>query len=176
MNVSVQTGGIWTPQGMYWEAGPEVSKRQVLDLDLSKVQGDTVRVRMESVPSFWFVDHVGIDYTADRTVTSTDLELTSARDRHDVDVRPLLNTIDDKYYALEPGDAAELQYKVPEIASGLSRTFLLRSTGWYHVNTPVTAEPDTQLLQRISNGPYGLSRVAVGRLNDALERFNRSYR
>lgn len=175
LNASVQTGDTWTPAGLFWEAGPEVSKRQALDLDLSKVRGDTVRVRLETVPMFWFIDRVGIDYTADRPVTTTDLTLASARDRHDVDVRSLIERIDDTYYALEPGDAAELHYAVPAVRPGLTRTFLLRSTGWYHVNTPVTAEPDTRILQQIMQ-PFGISRVAVGRLNDALERVNRSYR
>lgn len=174
LNAAVWTGDRWTHQGMYWEAGPEVSKRQALDLDLSGVRGDTVLVRLESVPSFWLIDRVGIDYTTDRPVNVAELQLAEARDLRGKDVRALINDVDNTYYALEPGDAAELHYTVPAVPEGVSRTYLLRSTGWYHVNTPLTADRDAQLLWHVSHDPFGLSRVAVGRLNDALQRMGRA--
>ena len=40
----------WRRQGLYWEAGPEVSKRQVMHLDLRDVGGDEVVVRLEAPP------------------------------------------------------------------------------------------------------------------------------
>ena len=168
LTVSVETPQGWMRQGLIWEAGPEVVKRQVLHVDLAQVRGDTVRVRLESVPSFWLIDQVALDYSADRGVTVTKLELVHARDRQGVDVRARLAAVDDDYYVLETGDEAELHFSVPDVPKGLARSYLLRSTGWYRVHTSLAGVPDSATLRTVSEEPLGISRVAVGRLNDAL--------
>ena len=167
---SVRTASGWRPQGMFWEAGPEVVKRQVLELDLAQVEGDTVHVRLESAPAFWLVDRVALDFTADRDLAVHELRLVSARDRAGRDVAPLIAATDDRYYALEPGDAAELRFSVPEPPAGTSRTLLLRSTGWYRIQTPAVGEPDVATLDAVARDPLGLSRESVVRLNAALAR------
>src|SRR5690606_30846457 len=147
-----------------------VVKRQAMDLDLSQVRGDTVRVRLESVPSFWLLDQVSLDYTADRPVTVTQLDLVQALDRTGRDVRALMANVDDDYYVLETGDEAELRFSVPDVPAGLERSYLLRSTGWYRVHTSMAGEPDIATLRRIADDSLGISRVAVGRLTEALRR------
>jgi hypothetical protein len=168
LTVWVETSDGWIRQGLIWEAGPEIVKRQVLHLDLAQVRGDTVRVRLESVPSFWLIDQVALDYSTDRPVTATQLELVYARDRQGVDVRARIAAVDDDYYVLETGDEAELHFAVPDVPKGFTRSYLLRSTGWYRVHTSLAGEPDTATLRTVSEEPLGISRVAVGRLNDAL--------
>lgn len=167
---SVRTASGWRPQGMFWEAGPEVVKRQVLDLDLTQVEGDTVHLRLESAPAFWLVDRVALDFTADRDLAVHELRPVSARDRAGRDVAPLIAAADDRYYVLEPGDAAELRFRVPEPPAGTSRTLLLRSTGWYRIHTPAVGEPDVATLDAVARAPLGLSRASVVRLNAALAR------
>jgi hypothetical protein len=168
LTAAVWTGDRWAPQGLFWEAGPEVVKRQVLDLDLSGTRGDTVRVRLESVPSFWLIDQVALDFTADRPLVVHDLQLTEGRDRHGRDVRPFIEAVDSQYYVMETGDAAELQYRVPSLPAGLARSFMLRSTGWYRVHQPETGPGDTAMLRRVASDPFGVSREAVALLNTAL--------
>lgn len=104
---AVRTPAGWMPQGMYWEAGPELVKRQVLDLDLSRVRGDTVVVRLESAPAFWLVDRVALDFTTDRDLAVHELPLVSASDQAGRDVGPLIATADDRYYVLRHGDAGD---------------------------------------------------------------------
>ncbi|MFI5280928.1 MAG: hypothetical protein ACHQU1_10550 [Gemmatimonadales bacterium] len=69
LTVSVRTRSGWTRQGIFGGAGPEAVKRQVAELDLSQVAGDTVFVRIESAPSFWLVDRIAMDFTAERSVS-----------------------------------------------------------------------------------------------------------
>jgi hypothetical protein len=173
LGVTVWTGDRWQSQGLFWEAGPEVVKRQVLDLDLSAVRGDTVRIRLESVPSFWTIDQVALDFTADGPLAVRDLDLAAARDLRGRDVRALIGSVDRQYFAMETGDAAELRFQVPDLAVGLARTFLVRSTGWYQVRVPRTGVADAAMLARIDAGRYGLSRVAVALLNGALQAMDR---
>src|SRR3989442_56638 len=50
LSAAVLVDGRWQPQGLIWDAGPEISKRQRAGPDLRGAVGDTVPVRLESVP------------------------------------------------------------------------------------------------------------------------------
>jgi hypothetical protein len=50
----------------------------------------------------------------------------------------------------------------------LSRSYLLDSNGWYRIHKPARAVADADLLRRIDLEPGAISRVATGRLNDAI--------
>jgi hypothetical protein len=91
-------------------------------------------------------------------------------------VRARIANVDDDYYVLETGDEAELHFSVPDVPAGFERSYLLRSTGWYRVHTSMAGEPDIATLQRIAEDSLGISRVAVGRLNEALRRLERDAR
>ena len=167
---AVRTGTTWSYQGTFWEAGPEVVKRQVLDLDLAGVTGDTVAVRLESAPSFWLVDRVAMDFTADLPLAVHELPLLSARDASGRDVAPLLAAADDRDLVLAHGDAAELSLRVPERPAGTSRSYLLRTTGWYRIDTPNAGVPDVAALAALGRDPLAISRASVARYNAALAR------
>ncbi len=168
--VSVRTAGAWDDQGLFWEAGPEIVKRQVLDLDLSRIVGDTVLVRLTSAPSFWTIDRVALDFTADREVTVHELSLVSARDRYGLDVAPLIAAVDHRDYALRNGATADVVFAVPPVPPGQARSYLLRSTGWYRVDTPETGEPDVAALSGLGRDSLAVGRASVLQLTAALTR------
>ena len=168
---SVKTDAGWREQGLVWEAGPEIVKRQVLDLDLTQVTGDTVLVRLTSAPSFWKVDRVALDFTADRDVAVQELRMVSAREPDGRDVAPLIAAVDARDYALSHGASAEVVFAAPPVPAGMSRTYLLRSTGWYRVDTPETGAPDLTALAALGRDSLAVGRASVQRLNAALTRF-----
>lgn len=169
LSVAVRNGGSWQPAGMFWEAGPEIVKQQVLSLDLTGVTGDTVRIRLEAAPSFWFIDRVAIDYSAEREMAVTQLQASRASFENGRDVRSDLVARDAQSLALEPGDSAVLEFQAPPVTPGKVRTYLLRSTGWYHIHTPDTGAPALALLERMRTEPYAGSRYSVARLNELLD-------
>jgi hypothetical protein len=133
------------------------------------VVGEAVRVRLEAPPSFWFVDHVAIDYSPERTIALQTLTPRQALDRDRGNVRDLLATVDDRYYEMVKGDEAELIFDVPPVPKGQARSYLLRSTGWYKINSPETGEPDVELLRMIERELGAIARIAVARQNAAIE-------
>ncbi|HEX6432746.1 MAG TPA: hypothetical protein VFZ87_00820 [Gemmatimonadales bacterium] len=176
LGVSVWVGGKWQRQGYIWEAGPEILKRQVFPLDLSRVEGDSVRIRLESAPSFWLIDQVTLDSSAAAPVTVHEVQAQHAIDRAGSDVSDRLRSVDGRYFVMETGDGAELQFPMPELRPGHTRSYLVQSSGWYRIHGPETAAPDRQLLTRVLTRPHGASRVAVARLNDALLSLSRGPR
>lgn len=175
LGVSVWANGRWQPQGYIWEAGPEILKRQVFSLNLSHVTGDSVRIRLESAASFWLIDHVALDSSAPAKFEVHEVQAERAVDRYGVDVGDHLRSLDTRYLVLEHGDAAEMQFRIPPLPPGGSRSYLVRSSGWYRIHTPETAAPDTRLLSRVLTEPHGASRLAVARFNDALLSMRRDH-
>lgn len=174
LQVSVWTERGWEPRGLVWEAGPEVSKRQAMRLDLTGVETGRLRVRLESIPLFWRLDRVAVDYSSaagGSAPSPQGLTATSARMEADGrDVSVPLSSIDGDRLALRTGDAARLEFDVPPVPEGMARSYLVESSGWYRAHTrPSTEAPDPAIVQFEREGTFGtLSRLAVARLNEAL--------
>lgn len=166
--VSVETEDGFERQDLVWEAGPEVVKRQVAVLDLSRVRGDRVRVRLESVPSFWLVDRAALEFGDGGPAAIHALAPESARTTDGRDVAPLLAAIDGREHVMERGDAAEVVYRVPPRAPGAERSYVLRSSGWYRIHASRPGAPDAETLARIESEPGSIARLAVARANAAL--------
>jgi hypothetical protein len=140
----------------------------VLAFDASVATGDSIRVRLESAPSFWLIDRVALDVGPEPALEARDLQLLSAHDRGGRDVRPAIAAIDHRYLTLETGDGAELRFRDAPPAAGKRRSYILHSTGWYRIHTPAADSGDATLLARIATDPWGVSRASAQQMNDAL--------
>jgi hypothetical protein len=176
LGVSVRTGERWKPQGLAWEAGPEVSKRQVVLLDLTGVVGDTVIVRLESVPSFWLVDRAAIDFSPERPVTVHELRPEAALGAGGRSRLATIARADGVADTLATGDSLLVSIPVPPVPAGAERSYLLRTHGWYRIESPESGPPDLPLLARVLDGSDGLSRVATARLQEAVARLDEEAR
>lgn len=168
LGVSLWTGASWVQLGYIWEAGPEIAKRQVFPLDLSRVRGDSVRIRLESAPSFWLIDQVALAAAEADSVSATELWPESAVEVSGADVLGLLHSLDQQHYVMENGAAAELRFRVPDVPRGKARSYLVRSSGWYRVHGPETQPADVAVLHRVLTEEHGASRLSVARFNDVL--------
>jgi hypothetical protein len=173
LSVAVKVGGRWERQDVVREAGPEIAKQQVVPLDLSRVKGDTVRVRLESAPSLWLVDRVAIDYSPAEQFTAREITPARAVDRAGRDVLHLLKAVDEEEYRLERGETADLTFDVPPVPSGRARSYVLVSRGWYRLDVPATAEPQFALLERVLGEPLAASRLVTGDLARAVAALSR---
>ncbi|MEP7325639.1 MAG: hypothetical protein ABI836_06810 [Gemmatimonadota bacterium] len=168
LDVQLRKSGMWVHQDYAWEAGPEISKKQVISLDLTGVTEDSIQVRLESAPMFWLIDQVAIDYSQESPIQVHELTASRAVSDQGEDVSGLLNARDHSYYVMERGDGAELSFTVPPVPAGLTRSYLLRSTGWYRIHTAETDPADLATLAQVSDDRHGASRLEVARFNRAL--------
>lgn len=168
LRVSVLTAHGWVDRGLVWEVGPEVVKRQVVSLDLSDVIGETVRIRLDAPASFWLVDFVALDVGQEPAFSVQ--RLNPRRSGRASLLDDILGSPDGRERRLETGDSVELHFDVPPTAAGhRTRSYMLRSTGWYHIHTATDTEPDLFLLNSIM-APGAPARAATVRLNAALAR------
>jgi hypothetical protein len=168
LRLSVWNGFKWEDRDTYWEVGPEISKRQVISLDLTGIPGDTLRMRLTAPASFWLVDSVGIDCGIEHSFSSQALTMQDAIDRKGFPLRDVLVSADGRELQLETGDSVELSFIAPPIVPGKERSYILRSTGWYRIHSSEEGLPDLPLLNSVSE-PGGIARLSAIRMNAALE-------
>ena len=131
------TPGHWEKADYFQLAGASTFRRDVLSLDLARVQGDFVRVRLEFGFRFWEIDYAALDCSADQPVRQTTLRPIIAVDQKGADVTAALTDDDDRYYGQpQLGDEARVAFEVPPLVPGQVRSLVLRAKGHYEVLHP----------------------------------------
>lgn len=170
LQVAIWDGTSWRPSGEIWEAGPEVAKRQVLPIDLTGISGGTIRVRLESAPSFWQIDYVGLGPVVNAKVVARDLPTVSVTAPRDADALAHLQEKDGRFLDMERGDTISLAVRdtAGPPAAGMTRAYLARTSGWYRIHGRDDQAPDIATLTALGEGPHGAAKLAVTRMNQLL--------
>ena len=154
LKIDVEEPTGWEVRGILPGTGPFISKDRIVPLDVSHVQGNQLRIRIQPPAGFWALNFFGVDYTPDRPLSVEELEPATARDLEGKDVLPELVASDDRYLAMpDIGDTADLTFHVPPRHVGTDRSVFLHSRGYYKLHVAAAGEPDTKTLQEIESVP-----------------------
>jgi hypothetical protein len=152
----------WEVRAMLPGVGPFISKDRVVPLDVSRVRGDQLRIRIRPPSGFWALNSFAVDYSPDRSVTVEKLKPLTALGLEGKDMREDLAGIDDRYLAMPNiGDTVDLTFPVPSPHAGTSRTVILHTRGYYRLHLASDGEPDTKALQEIEKVPGAAARFAA---------------
>lgn len=154
--VKTWEGAGWKHKGHFWEVGPVIPKVQVLPLDVSAVEGERLRVKLECPVAIWMVDYVAVDYSDDETSQVKELEASEVIDQDGNDIRELLRSDDDRFYVTEFGDSANLTFHEPPVLEDFARSFILKTRGYYIIHTSREGQPKMALLNRLIEEPGAL--------------------
>jgi hypothetical protein len=168
LRVSIWKGGARAAQGVVLDPGPEITKRQVVPLDLTGVDSPEVKVRLESAPSFWMVDQVAISYDVEPPLAVHELSPGAAQTADGKDILSLVGAADGQAWNSEPGERADLHFPVPPLPTGMARSYLVRTTGWYTIHVPAGGDGDYAQLQRLIREPGAVAKLSITTLNEAL--------
>jgi hypothetical protein len=136
----------WTLQGFINGGGPLISETRAYNLDLSKIDGDTVTIRVCPPYGFWTINYLAVQYENFPSPKIKNIHLSKAINQNGDDITELIKS-KDKEYCIMPnvGDFLEATYNndKDEISGGI--TFYLRSTGYYeiHLNKSVPIQFST---------------------------------
>jgi hypothetical protein len=162
LKISVEEPTGWEVRGILPGTGPFISKDRIVPLDVSRVHGDQLRIRIQPPAGFWALNSFAVDYTPDLPVSVEKIEPATATDLQGENVLPELVANDDRYLAMPNiGDTADLTFHVPPKRAGTDRTIFLRSRGYYKLHIAATGDPDTKTLQEIENVPGAAARYAA---------------
>lgn len=162
LNVEVEEAGGWHTRGTLSGGGPYSAETQSLSLDLTRVTGDSVRLRVRPPKGFWAINAFALAaFHSASGLTVDTLSPTVAIDSLRGDIRPALAGFDQRRYEMpRTGDRAYLTFTAPSPRAGRVRTVFLYSGGYYRLNLPEEGNPDVAALTTITNEPDATARLA----------------
>lgn len=153
LGVEVQEGDQWVRRGEMHGGGPYMSERRAVPLDISGVQGDTVRLRVHPPIGFWRMNSFHLAWDEQPAEVSV-AEVISATDQDGGDVIDLLAAIDDRTLDFPTNDdRADLAFRALPVRDGMDRTLFARTTGWYGIHLYHEKPPEAENLTRLTFEP-----------------------
>ncbi len=145
--VYLEKNGEWEFVDYFNVIGPLAPKKDVLAIDVSDIQANEVKIKLEFGFLFWEIDFLAMDFSADLPVQKNKVTLKSALDQDGLDVANLLFHDDSSYQVLaEIGEHVSLKFPVPELAGDINRTTILHTKGHYQVLRNPQGIPNLPLL------------------------------
>ena len=177
LGLSIWDGARWRHQNRVPGSVLDGSKVELVHLDLSAVQGDTLRVRLDSAPLFWAIDRVALAFGPEQDCSR---EIVSPSDVHTSqgrDARALLARRDQRACTMEAQDTLEARFEISAPPTHAERRCFVEATGWYRSAASKPGMRDDSSGSPGMQQPGGaLSRYSVVRLREALERMAASGR
>lgn len=172
LGVEVQIRDRWERRAMLLAGGPFRSETRAVALDLTGVEGETVRIRLNPPIGFWRFESFQLAWD-ERPGSAEVLLPRSAIDERGKDVRPALLE-DDAVNLDQPeiGAVTRLEFDAPPSRAGAVRTVFARTRGWYEVHLHDLGAPEAENLARLAHEPG----YAVRRALDDLVEFRRTGR
>jgi len=158
---------VWVEEPSGWELrglipGGGMGAR-VVPLDVSRVKGDHVHIRLQPPAGFWAINSMAIDYSPQQNLEMTRAAPQSARTSAGKDVLPDLQAADRRYYQAVQGDSASIEFAAPPVRRAMNRTVFLHSSGYYRPDIRSQGPADSTTLSKIFQTPDGLARLAAER-------------
>jgi len=154
MHIQVETEHGWKSKGVLLGGGPFVSEDRVYSLDIRDVPGDLLRVKLTPPANYWMLNYLAVDFSDPHPNEVTELAAVEAVDFNGHDVRNALFS-SDKDYVVMPniGDSAEIVFLAPPEKPGLSRSLILKTSGYYDIHLDANTEPQLELYEKVMNQP-----------------------
>ena len=149
--VEVEEPDGWRVRGIVPGSGPFLAAERVVPLDLGRVKGDSLRIRLRPPRGFWALNSFAVDYSADQPLA---VDTVAPRSASDSAVLAAVVADDTLYHAMpHTGDRATLEFAAPPAKKGMERTVVLHSRGWYRLHLTHRGPPDTAMVRRVSEVP-----------------------
>lgn len=140
LKVWVEEVGGWRAQDVIIGGGPYVSELQAVALDLSRVEGAEVRIRLDAPRGYWAFDSFALAVDAGRPVQLRELTARTALHRGQADVSRTLAAADGDHVIMEAvGERIDVRFPAPAPSEAEVVTGFLRASGFYRVHTDRTA-------------------------------------
>lgn len=154
LHLEVWNGTEWVSEGTFPGPGAYIARDAIQPIDVSGIEGDTIRIKLESSTGLVRIDWVGMDYSADEAVINHELSATTAVDADGIDVAPQMLANDGDYLILKQGDCAYLSFDEIAANPAYARSYIVKVKGYYE---PAIAagEAQEELLEKfLTDFPY----------------------
>ncbi|MBA2683454.1 MAG: hypothetical protein H0U66_03055 [Gemmatimonadaceae bacterium] len=154
----------WVDRGVLPGGGPFLATDRVVKLDLRRVQGDSLRIRIRPPYGFWALNSFAIAYDTAPGIRVREVEARVARTNTGADILPDLAASDERYYGMpSTADYATITFPAPALAAGKTRTVFVHARGFYRLHLDPVDAPDSVMLARFVKVPDAAATFAADR-------------
>jgi hypothetical protein len=164
LQVQVEEPEGWRTGGILPGSGPLRMSEVAVLLDVSRVTGDSLRVRIRPPRGFWALNAFAVDYTPDRPLAVDTLPAAASGPDGGIVTR-LVASADTLYHVMpNTGDRVLLTFPAPPVVrDGRERTVVLHSRGWYRLHLRPSGPPDLALADSIMTVPGAAAEYSARR-------------
>jgi hypothetical protein len=162
--IEVEEPTGWEIRGSLPHGGPLLAEDRVIPLDIHRVRGSDLRIRLRPPVGFWAFNSFSVAYGTGQEVIVTPIAPISATTFEGKDILEDLTQNDNRYYSMPYStDRAAITFKSPIRKPETERTVFLHSRGWYQLHLRDNSEPDLTTFNRIMSIPNAAAQFAVDR-------------
>ena len=146
LQIRFWNGDTWELMTKGQPIGSRAVRKLVFPLELGKVRGEYIKLRLKSTSLVWKLDRIAIDYSPQRKVLVKEAKLMDTRNSSGDQFSRLLRNKDEQYHIAGEGESAELIFRAIPVARGYERSYLMKIGGYYQAKFP---EPGEDILDEL---------------------------
>lgn len=173
LRIYLWDGAQWRPAGYLWEVGTGIAKDVVMEVDLTGIPGDVLRLKLESTPGLWMLNSIQADFSYFTMPSNArPLDLKKATDQNGRDVKPLMQKADNQYYEMAAtGDFVLLEFPTLPTVRGKQRSFILQGSGYYTIQMEPKGTPRMAEVEKLIKEPGAIARFALSNLQTEMTKY-----
>jgi hypothetical protein len=144
--VYIEKNGQWEMADYFAHTGNTATRDMIMELDVSNIKGDEIKIKMETAYQFWNLDYAVMDFSADETMGISLINATSAYKTGNTDQKESLEEKDKKYCKLLADEEVSLTFNLQDEKKKDEISLFLISTGYYHNIQKYPGTPDLKTL------------------------------
>ncbi len=132
LHVEIKKHDIWFEAGVIIPEANFVPFTRLIRLDFSDIKGDTVSLRISSLPDVWKIDAAAMDWTPVIPLDRQPVAFKSAKSNYGIDMSCLLSSEDQDYGVLFPGEYVEIIFERPMPIKKSNVSYIIHTRGYLH--------------------------------------------
>ena len=150
LKVYILKNDTWVHRGNIIGGGPFIYESQLLPIRINDIPNDTISLQIRPPVGYWSIDYIGVNFESSNILKPKEIQINTAYDEKNNDVKDILLNIDGKYYVMPTKqNVCRVDFKVPEIEKEKQRTIFLNCNGYYDIHLLKKGPPDLITLQNL---------------------------
>ena len=148
--VYIERNGKWEFVDYFAHTGNTASRDMIMELDVSSIKSNTIKIKLETVYQFWNLNYTGIDFSENKKMNTVIIDPSKAVKKDDLNLVKSLNNLDQSYSTLTSNEELNLEYSPVVSEEGIPSYFFV-STGYYHYVKKYEGTPQISTLVKFKN-------------------------
>ena len=155
LHIYIYNNGKWENSEHFISGGgPLITEKRIIKLDVSKIEGDSLRIRLNPPIGFWTIDYMAVEYDLFESPVITEIAPRSAINQDEKQLLQSLQVVDENYGQMqELGDWFTVEFDAPALKEGLKRNIFLKTFGYYEIQVDKKQPEKTELIQYLLKTP-----------------------